>query len=145
MQSIKAAARTREMGDNGISTCTSPSIWEEVDQSERWSIAFFFLLNYLISAHYFKINIISIWLYSYLVCSMYEEAASLGSSVLKRLRDSNNNYNEESYDMMESAGMVFVQSLKELGRYITCFFIYRKCWLLFFEVLWLLIYSCCQI
>ncbi|KAH9653594.1 protein APEM9 [Citrus sinensis] len=75
------------MGDNGISTCTSPSIWEEVDQSE-----------------------------SYLVCSMYEEAASLGSSVLKRLRDSNNNYNEESYDMMESAGMVFVQSLKELGR-----------------------------
>lgn len=76
---------------------------------------------------------------------MYEEAASLGSSVLKRLRDSNNNYNEESYDMMESAGMVFVQSLKELGRYITCFFIYRKCWLLFFEVLWLLIYSCCQI
>lgn len=106
---------------------------------------FFFLLNYLISAHYFKINIIFIWLYSYLVCSMYEEAASLGSSVLKRLRDSNNNYNEESYDMMESAGMVFVQSLKELGRYITCFFIYRKCWLLFFEVLWLLIYSCCQI
>ncbi|KAH9805547.1 protein APEM9 [Citrus sinensis] len=75
------------MGDNGISTCASPSIWEEIDQSE-----------------------------SYLVCSMYEEAASLGSSVLKRLRDSNNNYNEESYDMMESAGMVFVQSLKEFGR-----------------------------
>lgn len=54
---------------------------------------------------------------------MYEEAASLASSFLKRRRDSNDNCNEESYDMMEAAGMVFVQSLKELGRYIT-FFLY---------------------
>ncbi|KAI4348098.1 hypothetical protein L6164_008859 [Bauhinia variegata] len=61
---------------------------------------------------------------SYLVCSIYGEAASLASSVLKRLRDDGKEIafpNEEEanqvyYDMLESAGMVLVQSLKELGR-----------------------------
>lgn len=52
---------------------------------------------------------------------MHEEAASLASSVLKRIRYNDNSFNQESYDMMESAGMVFVQSLKELGRYIPSF------------------------
>lgn len=51
---------------------------------------------------------------------MFEEAASSASRVLKRLRDKE--YTDlvvddfEMNDMFESAGMVFVQSLKELGR-----------------------------
>ncbi|XP_021891466.1 protein APEM9 [Carica papaya] len=68
-------------------------IWEEIDQSE-----------------------------SYLVSSMYEEALSLASSTLKVLLENKNIISEETvdglqfYDMMESAGMVLVQSLKGLGR-----------------------------
>ncbi|KAJ4830676.1 hypothetical protein Tsubulata_027986 [Turnera subulata] len=82
---------------------SSSSIWEEIEQSE-----------------------------SFLVCSMYEEAASLASSVIKRitqqqqqLRERNHNKpvavaeemdGSEFHDMMESAGMVLVQSLNQLGR-----------------------------
>ncbi|KAA8535735.1 hypothetical protein F0562_030763 [Nyssa sinensis] len=56
---------------------------------------------------------------SYLVCCMFEEAASLACFVLRRLCD--NKCTEagediELNDMLESAGMVLVQSLKELGR-----------------------------
>jgi hypothetical protein len=50
---------------------------------------------------------------SYLVRSMFEEAASLAASVLKRIRAAPE---EQLYEAMESAGMVLVQSLKELGR-----------------------------
>lgn len=56
---------------------------------------------------------------------MYKEAASLASSILKRLCNNNDNdtggteagEDVEFYDMLESTGMVLVQSLKELGRY----------------------------
>lgn len=54
---------------------------------------------------------------------MYEEAASLSSSALSKISDDYGNLsvqgcdrNIELYDMMESAGMVLVQSLKELKR-----------------------------
>ncbi|KAK9097672.1 hypothetical protein Syun_024717 [Stephania yunnanensis] len=56
---------------------------------------------------------------SYLVCCMFEEAVSLATSVLGSVcgRDSSVLIEEtELVDMMESAGMVLVQSLKELGR-----------------------------
>lgn len=57
---------------------------------------------------------------SYLVCSMFEEASSSASAVLNRLRNkecSNGLVEDiELNDMLESAGMVLVQSLKELGR-----------------------------
>lgn len=73
---------------------SNPSIWEEIERSE-----------------------------SYLVCSMYSEAESLASSILKRLCK----YDDKSIfevgeedvgfrDMLESTGMVLVQSLKALGR-----------------------------
>ncbi|KAD4178004.1 hypothetical protein E3N88_26595 [Mikania micrantha] len=58
---------------------------------------------------------------SYLVCSMFEEASSLASRVLKCLHDkdftSDAAEDIELNDMLESAGMVFLQSFKELGRY----------------------------
>ncbi|KAK9922676.1 hypothetical protein M0R45_031130 [Rubus argutus] len=77
-----------EMGSKG----PNPATWEEIENSE-----------------------------SYLVCSMYEEAASLASSILKRLSEHSSDFEAsddhfELYDMLESAGMVLVQSLKELGR-----------------------------
>ncbi|KAK9076884.1 hypothetical protein SSX86_005219 [Deinandra increscens subsp. villosa] len=57
---------------------------------------------------------------SYLVCSMFEDASSLASRILKRLHDEDciNGVVEdiEVNDMLESAGMVFLQSSKELGR-----------------------------
>ncbi|XP_077215355.1 3-phosphoinositide-dependent protein kinase-1 [Tasmannia lanceolata] len=56
---------------------------------------------------------------SYLVCCMFEEATSLASSILRHLcKISSTNPNEDVQwdDMMESAGMVLVQALKELGR-----------------------------
>ncbi|KAK9097596.1 hypothetical protein Sjap_023093 [Stephania japonica] len=56
---------------------------------------------------------------SYLVCCMFEEAVSLATSVLGSIcgRDSSVLIEEtELVDMMESTGMVLVQSLKELGR-----------------------------
>ncbi|XP_059634639.1 protein APEM9 isoform X2 [Cornus florida] len=58
---------------------------------------------------------------SYLVCCMFEEAVSLASSVLRRLCDNECTEGREDIelnDMLESAGMVLVQSLKELGRTI---------------------------
>ncbi|KAM7275905.1 hypothetical protein ACFE04_017771 [Oxalis oulophora] len=42
---------------------------------------------------------------------MFEEAASLATSILNQIK-----YNEQLYDALESVGMVLVQSLKELGR-----------------------------
>lgn len=50
-----------------------------------------------------------------MVCSMYEEAASLASSAIDRAL---NLAAEDSslYDMTESAGMVLVQSMREMGR-----------------------------
>ncbi|KAJ1442519.1 Protein kinase domain [Sesbania bispinosa] len=53
---------------------------------------------------------------SYLVCSMYEEAASLASSILKLLRDDYDAKDIATQDMLESTAMVLVQALKELGR-----------------------------
>ncbi|MCL7032985.1 hypothetical protein MKW94_016278 [Papaver nudicaule] len=69
---------------------TSSAIWDEIEKSE-----------------------------SYLVCCMFEEAITLSSSVVERLRKAD--YSEtiqdvELVDMLESAGMVYVQALKELGR-----------------------------
>jgi hypothetical protein len=51
--------------------------------------------------------------YSYLVCSMYEEAASLASTILKQqqqrcLRDND--------DMLQSTAMVLLQAFNHLGR-----------------------------
>ncbi|KAK6152101.1 hypothetical protein DH2020_014736 [Rehmannia glutinosa] len=75
-------------------------IWEEIDRAE-----------------------------SYLVCCMFEESASSASSILKRLLENFNgshkglevskNFGNEWDDMVESAGMVLVQSLKQLQR--ACF------------------------
>ncbi|KAF8038674.1 hypothetical protein BT93_B1267 [Corymbia citriodora subsp. variegata] len=77
-----------------MGTSSEPSIWGDIDICE-----------------------------SYLVCSMYEEAASLASSVLERLcRDKSDLVGDagdglpQLHDMMGSAGMVLVQSLKEMGR-----------------------------
>ena len=59
---------------------------------------------------------------SYLVCSIYEEAATLASSIIRQLKGSNISDNNEAFDeievfdMLESAGMVFVQALNQLGR-----------------------------
>ncbi|CAH9115442.1 unnamed protein product [Cuscuta epithymum] len=55
---------------------------------------------------------------SYLVCCMYHDAASLSHSVLKRLLEgiSSHKSSDELDDMLQSAGMVFVQSLNQLGR-----------------------------
>ncbi|OMO53241.1 hypothetical protein CCACVL1_28786 [Corchorus capsularis] len=64
------------------------AIWEEIERSE-----------------------------SFLVCSMYEEAASLASSVIKqRAPNLLMDYDFELYEAMEAAGMVLVQSLKQLSR-----------------------------
>ncbi|XP_011078192.1 protein APEM9 [Sesamum indicum] len=69
-------------------------IWEEIDRAE-----------------------------SYLICCMFDEATSLASSIIKRLLE---NYSSsckvqgdnenECGDMLESAGMVVVQSMKQLQR-----------------------------
>ncbi|KAK8635456.1 hypothetical protein V6N13_004193 [Hibiscus sabdariffa] len=57
---------------------------------------------------------------SFLVCSMYEEAASLASSVIKKIGRPNlsvvDDFEFDLYEAMESAGMVLVQSLKQLSR-----------------------------
>ncbi|CAE5981205.1 unnamed protein product [Arabidopsis arenosa] len=59
---------------------------------------------------------------SYLVCSIYEEAESLSSSILKRIFGNIDVLSEEAIgdhqlrDMLESAGMVLVQSLHGIGR-----------------------------
>ncbi|KAF3437271.1 hypothetical protein FNV43_RR20024 [Rhamnella rubrinervis] len=70
---------------------SAPAIWQQIELSE-----------------------------SYLVCSMFEEAASLASSILNHLctdnKDTEAGDEIELYEMLESGGMVLVQSLKELGR-----------------------------
>ncbi|VVA97132.1 unnamed protein product [Arabis nemorensis] len=58
---------------------------------------------------------------SYLVCSMYQEAESLSSSILKRIFGnidvlSEDDHHHQLHDMLESAGMVLIQSLHGLGR-----------------------------
>ncbi|XP_013750226.2 protein APEM9 isoform X2 [Brassica napus] len=54
---------------------------------------------------------------SYLVCSMYEEAESLSSSILKGIFGNVETLGDHQLlDMLESAGMVLVQSLNGLGR-----------------------------
>lgn len=63
---------------------------------------------------------------SYLVCCMFDEATLLASSILKRLLENYNrsnkgsevseNFENEWDDMLESAGMVLVQSMKQLQR-----------------------------
>ncbi|GFP82164.1 hypothetical protein PHJA_000359700 [Phtheirospermum japonicum] len=60
---------------------------------------------------------------NYLVCCMFDEAAALASSILRRLLQNCNRGSEVSEDfenewgdMVESAGMVFVQSLNQLLR-----------------------------
>ncbi|XP_042035612.1 protein APEM9-like [Salvia splendens] len=63
---------------------------------------------------------------NYLVCCLFDEAASLSSTILKQLLQNNNRINQvsefpESFedewiDMLESAAMVLVQSMKQLTR-----------------------------
>lgn len=56
---------------------------------------------------------------SYMICCMFKEAVSLSSSVLQQLQCTSINdgrQTSEMSDMLESAGMVLVQSLKESGR-----------------------------
>ena len=65
---------------------------------------------------------------------MFEEAASLASSILKHLctdnKDTEAGDEIELYDMLESSGMVLVQSLKELGRFlISQFSLYFCFWI----------------
>ncbi|KAL7092484.1 hypothetical protein ACP275_12G167300 [Erythranthe tilingii] len=72
-------------------------IWEEIDRAE-----------------------------SYLVCGMFDEAASLASSILKRLLancklsdegcELSESFEDDRGDMLESAGMVLVQSMKHSQR-----------------------------
>ncbi|KAL2553875.1 3-phosphoinositide-dependent protein kinase-1 [Forsythia ovata] len=79
-----------------ISVVQSPT-WEDVDRAE-----------------------------SYLVCCMFDESTSLASSILSRFLENCDykrkgsqfpeNYENEWDDMLESAGMVFVQSMKQLQR-----------------------------
>lgn len=55
----------------------------------------------------------------YMVCGLFNEACSLASSQIQNLRTSFEPIPEiELSGMMESTGMVFVQSLRELGRYV---------------------------
>ncbi|CAA6663621.1 unnamed protein product [Spirodela intermedia] len=75
--------------DGGV-PCSSAAIWEEIDLAER-----------------------------YLVCCMFEAASSLSRSIIQGICNSDSTAlieDAELVDIMESAGMVFVQSLKELGR-----------------------------
>ncbi|KAM7469066.1 hypothetical protein LguiA_007249 [Lonicera macranthoides] len=78
----------------GISS-ENPTIWDEIELAE-----------------------------SYLICCMFGEASSSASSVIKRLLDYDDEGKQQTLnleedivelnEMLESAGMVFVQSLKEL-------------------------------
>ncbi|RDX91736.1 Protein APEM9, partial [Mucuna pruriens] len=52
---------------------------------------------------------------SYLVCCMYEEAASLASSILERLRDGDDR-GLSTQDLLESTAMVLLQAFNQLGR-----------------------------
>lgn len=52
---------------------------------------------------------------------MYEEAESLSSSILKRIFDNTEEGvgDHQLHEILESAGMVLVQSLHGLARYIS--------------------------
>ncbi|CAN4103770.1 unnamed protein product [Withania somnifera] len=55
----------------------------------------------------------------YLVCCMFQEAAALSSSIIEQLVEKNGKTVDDKCklgDMLESAAMVLVQSLEELGR-----------------------------
>lgn len=59
----------------------------------------------------------------YLLSCMFEEATSLASSIIKKLRENSvennrveNDCADDLDDMFEAAGMVLVQSMKESGR-----------------------------
>ena len=52
---------------------------------------------------------------------MFQEAATLSSSIIEQLIEKNGKMNEDNCelgDMLESAAMILVQSYKELGRYL---------------------------
>ncbi|CAL5186339.1 unnamed protein product [Lathyrus oleraceus] len=53
---------------------------------------------------------------SYLVCSMYEQAASLASSILKRLPRDYDHRDTAIQDMLQSTAMVLIQAFDQLGR-----------------------------
>ncbi|KAL5079894.1 hypothetical protein RYX36_008315 [Vicia faba] len=53
---------------------------------------------------------------SYLVCSMYEQAASLASSIMKRLPRDYDHRDTAIQDMFQSTGMVLIQAFNQLGR-----------------------------
>lgn len=88
----------------------------------------------LLHNHIFMVLIVD----SYIVCCMFEEAASLAASVIKQMCTTTSIkvlYDTELVEMMESAGMVYVQSLKELGRYGISFwacFYFMGVWFCFF-------------
>ncbi|KAK8967667.1 hypothetical protein KSP40_PGU009678 [Platanthera guangdongensis] len=68
---------------------STSNIWDEIDLSER-----------------------------YMVCGLFNDACALASSQIQNLRNSSLNpvHEIELSEMMESAGMVVVQSLRESGR-----------------------------
>ncbi|KAF5748640.1 3-phosphoinositide-dependent protein kinase-1 [Tripterygium wilfordii] len=74
----------------GLESELTSSIWEEIESSE-----------------------------SYLVCCMHEKAAYLASSLLKQIRNRDSiefEFDADVREMEESAAMVLVQSLNQLGR-----------------------------
>ena len=101
-QAIGAAAEAETMD-----TDAAAAIWKEIEASERYVTEF----HTHQSSHY-----INIWIWccicSYLVCSMYEEAAQLASSVLERLRHSHHDIDRD--DMLESSAMVLLQAFNQL-------------------------------
>jgi hypothetical protein len=61
-----------------------------------------------------------------LVSSQFDEAVTLSSNLLKRLRDLQDNFEgiqdeSEVDDMIESSGMVLIQAYNESGRFIPLF------------------------
>ncbi|KAG0479946.1 hypothetical protein HPP92_010804 [Vanilla planifolia] len=72
-----------------ITQVSTVTIWNEIDLSER-----------------------------YMVCGMFNEASSLASSLIQQLKSSSleSIHEMDLSELMESAGMVFIQSLIELGR-----------------------------
>lgn len=74
-----------------------------------------------------------------MMCCMFQEAESLSSSIIERLVERSGKTSEfvedncELSDMLESAGMVLVQSSKELGRYLFMPFSFLYQLLLFFN------------
>ncbi|CAH2054180.1 unnamed protein product [Thlaspi arvense] len=91
--------------------------WGEIERSESCRKEYALVSDFSI-AHCVFVGCV----YSYLVCSMYQEAESLSSSVLKQIFGNIDALSEEAlgahqlHDMLESTGMVLVQSLHGLGR-----------------------------